>query len=172
MRRGRPNEATAVPGSRAAPPTLAAEAARTYCAPGYGRSRRRLQGEIPVRERRHSYDVAEIRNTSGARDRTPGAPEKETGTDLRERPESRLPRLYRVLLHNDDYTTMEFVVEVLVRFFHLSETEAGRIMLQVHYDGAGVAGTFTRDVAETKVEQVTTLAREEGFPLLLTMEPE
>lgn len=94
------------------------------------------------------------------------------GVATRERPRTRTPPRYRVLLHNDDYTTMEFVVDVLVRFFRKSPTEATRIMLQVHHQGVGVAGTYTRDVAETKVAQVTDAAREEGFPLLLTMEPD
>lgn len=85
---------------------------------------------------------------------------------------TRAPRLYRVLFHNDDYTTMEFVVDVLMRFFRRSATEATQIMLEVHTHGVGVAGTYTREVAETKVEQVTEAAHEEGFPLLLTIEPE
>jgi ATP-dependent Clp protease adaptor protein ClpS len=91
---------------------------------------------------------------------------------VEERTRTRKPRLYRVLLHNDDYTTMEFVVDVLVRHFRKSATEATQIMLQVHTQGMGVAGTYTREVAETKVARVTEEAREEGFPLLLTMEPE
>lgn len=91
---------------------------------------------------------------------------------LEERPRAKTPRLYRVLFHNDDYTTMEFVVDVLIRFFRKTATEAAQIMLQVHTHGVGVAGRYTREVAETKVAQVTEAAREEGFPLLLTMEPE
>ncbi|MDP9349470.1 MAG: ATP-dependent Clp protease adaptor ClpS [Gemmatimonadota bacterium] len=91
---------------------------------------------------------------------------------VEERVRTQKPRLYRVLLHNDDYTTMEFVVDVLVRHFRKSPTEATQIMLQVHTQGLGVAGTYTREVAETKVAQVTEEARGEGFPLLLTMEPE
>ncbi len=91
---------------------------------------------------------------------------------LEERTRARAPRLYRVLFHNDDYTTMEFVVDVLMRFFRRSATEAAQIMLEVHTHGVGVAGTYTREVAETRVEQVTEAAREEGFPLLLTIEPE
>ncbi|MBX3271895.1 MAG: ATP-dependent Clp protease adaptor ClpS [Sandaracinaceae bacterium] len=84
----------------------------------------------------------------------------------------RRPRMYRVLLHNDDYTTREFVVEVLRGVFHHSEGDAVRIMLHVHYNGIGVAGVFTREVAETKLRTVEQLAREREYPLRLTMEPE
>jgi ATP-dependent Clp protease adaptor protein ClpS len=82
--------------------------------------------------------------------RTP-AREREEGVAVRERPATRTPRLYRVLLHNDDYTTMEFVVDVLVRYFQKTATEATRIMLEVHHRGVGVAGRYTRDEAETRV---------------------
>ena len=82
------------------------------------------------------------------------------------------PRMYRVLLHNDDYTTREFVVDVLRGVFHHSETEAIRVMLHVHNTGIGVAGVFTFEVAETKIHTVEQLAREREFPLRLTMEPE
>ena len=98
--------------------------------------------------------------------------EREEGTATLERPGTRSPRLYRVLLHNDDFTTMEFVVDALVRFFEKTVTEATQVMLQVHHKGVGVAGVYTRDVAETRIEQVMTAARTEGYPLLLTMEPE
>jgi ATP-dependent Clp protease adaptor protein ClpS len=81
------------------------------------------------------------------------------------------PPPYRVLLHNDDYTTMEFVVMVLILIFHHSEVEAVKIMLHVHKQGMGVAGVFSREVAETRVEQVTRLARAHEFPLKCTMEP-
>jgi ATP-dependent Clp protease adaptor protein ClpS len=93
-------------------------------------------------------------------------------TDVIDRPKSHTPRLYKVIFHNDDYTTQEFVVLVLQVFFHKSETEAMHIMLTVHKKGIGVAGVYTRDVAETKVQQVTDFAREHGMPLLLTTEPE
>jgi ATP-dependent Clp protease adaptor protein ClpS len=81
-------------------------------------------------------------------------------------------RRYKVLLHNDDYTTMEFVVLILMKFFHKSETEATHIMLSVHHKGHGVAGVYTKDVAETKVAQVQDYAKEHGMPLRLTAEPE
>ena len=82
------------------------------------------------------------------------------------------PRMYAVLMHNDNYTTREFVVDVLRAVFHHSESEAQRIMLHVHYTGTGVAGIYTREVAETKIRTVEQLAREREFPLRLTMEPE
>ena len=98
--------------------------------------------------------------------------EHETGIDLQERPKTNVPRRYRVVFHNDDYTTMEFVIEALMRFFHKTQAEATHIMLTVHKKGSGVAGTYTRDVAETKVEEVTKHARDAGMPLLVTAEPE
>ena len=82
------------------------------------------------------------------------------------------PSFYRVLLHNDDYTTMEFVVEVLRCVFKKSFEEATMIMLNVHRSGLGVCGIFTYEIAETKVDMVHTLARERGFPLKCTMEKE
>lgn len=82
------------------------------------------------------------------------------------------PSLYKVLLHNDDYTTREFVVEVLRGVFHHSETDATRIMLYVHHKGVGVAGVYTLEVAEMKVRKVELLAREREYPLRLSLEPE
>ena len=80
------------------------------------------------------------------------------------------PQLYRVLMHNDDYTTMEFVVRVLETLFRKSTPEAHRIMLNIHVKGVGVCGVFPFEVAETKVEKVHALARNEGFPLRCSME--
>ena len=80
------------------------------------------------------------------------------------------PPLYKVLLHNDDYTTMEFVVMVLVTVFAKNSDEATRIMLNVHHQGIGIAGVYTREVAETKVAIVHRLARRHQFPLKCTLE--
>ena len=80
-------------------------------------------------------------------------------------------RRWKVVLHTDDYTTMEFVVFILMKFFHKSETEATHIMLSVHHMGSGVAGIYTKDVAETKVKEVSDYAKERSMPLRLTAEP-
>lgn len=85
---------------------------------------------------------------------------------------TRKPKRFKVLLHNDDYTTTEFVVQVLMRHFRKSHAEATHIMLQVHHSGIGVAGVYTREVAETKVAEVIAEARSEGMPLLVTAEAE
>lgn len=82
------------------------------------------------------------------------------------------PRYWRVLLHNDDFTTQEFVVWVLETVFHKPQPEAFAIMMRVHQTGLGVAGIFTRDVADTKVNATRQLAEQHEFPLLVTMEPE
>jgi ATP-dependent Clp protease adaptor protein ClpS len=84
--------------------------------------------------------------------------------------EVREPRLYKVLLHNDDYTTMEFVIKVLVVVFYKQENEATQIMLSVHEKGVGVCGEYTSEVAEVKVSLVHRLARENGYPLKCSME--
>lgn len=80
------------------------------------------------------------------------------------------PKLYKVLLHNDDYTTMDFVVYVLMTIFHRSEAEAVRIMLHVHHNGIGVAGVYPREVAEMRIAQVEALARQHEYPLRCSME--
>jgi ATP-dependent Clp protease adaptor protein ClpS len=88
-----------------------------------------------------------------------------------ERIRTKKPKQYKVVLHNDNYTTMEFVVLILIKFFHKSETEATHIMLTVHHKGSGIAGIYSKDVAETKVHQVTSFAQDNGMPLKLTTEP-
>ncbi|MGM0622636.1 MAG: ATP-dependent Clp protease adapter ClpS [Campylobacterota bacterium] len=80
-----------------------------------------------------------------------------------------LPKKYEVLLHNDDYTTMDFVIEILIEFFHKSEHEAYNIMLKIHKEGLAVCGIYTKEIAQTKVEQVKAAAKQSGFPLLATM---
>ena len=99
-----------------------------------------------------------------------------TGVITRARPETerklKQPPMYKVLLHNDDYTSREFVVEVLCNIFHKAEVDAVQILLHVHQNGIGVAGVYTYEVAETKVRQVESLANECEFPLMLTIESE
>ncbi|GAC1351639.1 MAG: ATP-dependent Clp protease adapter ClpS [Polyangiales bacterium] len=82
------------------------------------------------------------------------------------------PRRYKVIFHNDDYTTREFVVEMLMLYFDKDESEASFIMLSVHLRGSGVAGVYPRDVAESKVAKVMKHARSQGMPLMVTAEPE
>lgn len=101
-----------------------------------------------------------------------GEPEFGEQLAVRERTTVRRPKRYKVVLHNDDYTSMDFVVHVLKTYFHRSDTEANQIMLEVHHKGSGIAGIYTRDIAETKVAQVTSEARETGMPLQLSLEAE
>ncbi|HMV48570.1 MAG TPA: ATP-dependent Clp protease adaptor ClpS [Blastocatellia bacterium] len=100
--------------------------------------------------------------------------EPQHGTDVLTQSKQKLqkPPLYKVLLHNDNYTTMEFVVHVLMNVFHHSENDAIRIMLQVHNEHVGVAGVYTYEIAETKIAKVTQLAREYDYPLLCSLEEE
>jgi ATP-dependent Clp protease adaptor protein ClpS len=85
-------------------------------------------------------------------------------------PRLKEPKHHAVLLHNDDYTTMEFVTEVLQRYFHKNGDEAVQIMLKVHQEGKGIAGIYTYQIAETKVAQVHEYARSKSFPLKCTIE--
>jgi ATP-dependent Clp protease adaptor protein ClpS len=93
-----------------------------------------------------------------------------TGIIVKTKPKTKKPSLYKVLLLNDDYTPMEFVVLILERFFSKSREDAVRIMLHVHQHGVGVCGVFTYEVAETKVTQVIDFARQNQHPLQCTME--
>lgn len=103
-----------------------------------------------------------------------GDTERLTGGEVleRTRQETKKPELFKVLLLNDDYTTMDFVVEVLETVFHKQPAEAFRIMMMVHTQGKGLCGVYPYEVAETKVATVVDLARSKGFPLLAAMEPE
>ena len=100
----------------------------------------------------------------------PGRPG--TGTVTLTKPKTKKPSMYKVLMLNDDYTPMEFVVHVLERFFSKSREEATRIMLHVHQKGVGICGVYTYEVAETKVTQVMDLARKHQHPLQCTLEKE
>ncbi|MEQ9145157.1 MAG: ATP-dependent Clp protease adapter ClpS [Parvibaculaceae bacterium] len=106
------------------------------------------------------------------RDDDGGAGGTNTGVITRSKPKTKKPSLYKVLLLNDDYTPMEFVVHVLQRFFNKGTEEAMTIMLHVHQHGVGICGVFTYEVAETKVAQVVDFARQHQHPLQCTMERE
>jgi ATP-dependent Clp protease adaptor protein ClpS len=80
------------------------------------------------------------------------------------------PEMYRVLLHNDDYTSMDFVVDILMKVFHKNLQDAEKIMISIHEKGSAVCGVYTYEIAQTKVEQVKKLAKQNEFPLLATME--
>jgi ATP-dependent Clp protease adaptor protein ClpS len=95
-----------------------------------------------------------------------------TGIVTKTKPRTKKPSMYKVLLLNDDYTPMEFVVYILERLFRMTTEEATRVMLHVHQKGVGVCGVFTYEVAETKVQQVIDLARKNEHPLQCTMEKE
>jgi len=95
---------------------------------------------------------------------THSSPEILAGDEIKE------PRRFKVLLHNDDYTTMDFVIYILKKVFNRTEGEAVQIMLNVHKNGTGVCGVYTAEIAETKIIMVKDLSRKEGFPLKCTME--
>ena len=99
-------------------------------------------------------------------------PKKQSQIKERETTQLREPRRYQVVIHNDDFTTMEFVVMVLKVVFFLSEENAEVLMLKVHHAGKAVVGVYTYDIAISKAQKATKMAREEDFPLRLTVEPE
>lgn len=101
-----------------------------------------------------------------------GDEEGKTGLVTKTRPKTKRPSLYKVLLLNDDYTPMEFVVHVLERFFNKGREEATRVMLHVHHKGVGICGVFTYEIAETKVAQVMDFSRQHQHPLQCTLEKE
>jgi ATP-dependent Clp protease adaptor protein ClpS len=105
---------------------------------------------------------------------------KMSGTDIdtstksssKKKEKTTRPRMYKVIVLNDDYTTMDFVVEILVKIFRKTLEKANEIMLNVHRKGKGICGIYTREIAETKIETVHALAQAQGFPLKCTMEEE
>jgi ATP-dependent Clp protease adaptor protein ClpS len=103
-----------------------------------------------------------------------GSQQDQTDAAVKERvaPKQQEPVLYKVVLLNDDYTTMEFVIQVLEAVFQKSPAEAYRIMMQVHVNGRGIAGVYPWEVAETKADTVTSMAREAGYPLRAALEEE
>ena len=103
-------------------------------------------------------------------DQQPGNDDDDTLLLERTRPKLKKPPLFKVILLNDDYTPMEFVVHVLEHFFSMERETATRVMLQVHTQGKGVCGTYTREIAETKVAHVNEYARDNQHPLMCTME--
>jgi ATP-dependent Clp protease adaptor protein ClpS len=114
--------------------------------------------------------AADRRMADDDKSRRGGGEGPNTGVITRVKPQTKRPNLYRVLLLNDDYTPMEFVVHVLERFFSKSREEATQIMLHVHQHGVGECGVFTYEVAETKVTQVMDFARKHQHPLQCVME--
>lgn len=104
----------------------------------------------------------------------PGMPQRrgDEKVDVAVRDRVDRPRRFKVLLHNDDFTPMEFVILVLTDLFHRSSAEATRIMLHVHRNGVGIAGVFSREVAETKALRTIQSARDAGYPLMASTEPE
>ena len=99
-------------------------------------------------------------------------PQEQSGIRERTRNDFQEPRRYKVTIYNDDFTTMEFVVKVLTEVFFKNQADAERLMLQVHHSDKAVVGIYTYDIAVSKVQKATAMAREEGFPLRLTYEPE
>ncbi|MBP7857405.1 MAG: ATP-dependent Clp protease adaptor ClpS [Prevotella sp.] len=99
-------------------------------------------------------------------------PQEQSNVRERQRTDLREPRHYQVVIHNDDFTTMDFVVMVLKTVFYLSGESAEALMMQVHRAGKAVVGRYTYDIAVSKAKKATTMARENGYPLRLTVEPE
>lgn len=98
--------------------------------------------------------------------------DEEGGTTTITKKKVQLPKKYKVLLHNDDYTTMEFVIFILQNVFHKSLPEAEKIMMSVHRTGIGICGVYTHEIAESKARKVERMAKENAHPLLCTIEPE
>lgn len=118
------------------------------------------------------FSMRVVRLASPKKGGNQGNPDSGTGVLTRTKRTTQKPPLYKVIILNDDYTPMEFVVYILQRFFNKSIEDATQIMLHVHQNGLGICGVFTYEVAETKVTQVMDLAREHQHPLQCTMEKE
>jgi ATP-dependent Clp protease adaptor protein ClpS len=101
-----------------------------------------------------------------------GSTRREGGISTQEREEVKRPRRYKVVLYNDDYTPMEFVVKILEQIFQKAPTEATQIMLRIHRGGYGIAGVYVQEIAETKVTAVHRMAESRGYPLRAGVEPE
>ncbi|MBI3902644.1 MAG: ATP-dependent Clp protease adapter ClpS [Nitrosomonadales bacterium] len=95
---------------------------------------------------------------------------KQESTSLLERSKSKPPKLYKVVVYNDDYTTMDFVIEVLQTFFAMNRERATQVMLKVHQEGSAICGIYPKDIAETKVAQVSEFAKQHGHPLRCELE--
>ena len=133
----------------------------------YSPARSQIRNELPLPlSPRSNYIIASMPKPPGHKD------DNQTGVITRTEAKTKKPSLYKVLILNDDYTPMEFVVHVLERFFGKGREEATRIMLHVHQKGVGVCGVYTFEVAETKVTQVMDFARNHQHPLQCTMEKE
>jgi ATP-dependent Clp protease adaptor protein ClpS len=118
------------------------------------------------------YIIEDFFNFNFCRDMSRRKREEDGDLATATKPETKRPKLYKVLLHNDDYTPMEFVTKVLTDVFNKNQDEATYIMLTVHTKGVGCCGAFPYSVAETKMTKVMNLAKQYGHPLLCTMEPE
>ena len=124
-----------------------------------------LQKANIIRQRAASSPRADMSENGKRGEEGPG-----TGVVVKAKPKTKKPSMYKVLMLNDDYTPMEFVVHILERFFNKNRSEATRIMLHVHRRGVGVCGVYTYEVAETKVTQVMDFARQHQHPLQCTLE--
>jgi ATP-dependent Clp protease adaptor protein ClpS len=149
--------------------------ARPTFSPGTARSGRLARSrDGGGQEAQRGTPWANAPESDGPGSSPPGSGENDAEGDVlvEERQRTQRPRRYLVVFHNDDYTTMEFVVHVLMKFFKKSETESTHIMLNVHHKGYGVVDVFPRDIAETKASQVMEYARSNGHPLRVSAEPE
>ena len=119
---------------------------------------------------KNQIDISRARATMSKGNEGNDGRDGDSGTVTLTRTKTQKPSMYKVLLLNDDYTPMEFVIYVLQRFFSKSAEDATKVMLHVHQSGVGICGVFTYEVAETKVTQVMDMARQHGHPLQCTME--